>query len=299
MLNLDYFEGGVLMFKRAIVASDFSKESMALINSSGGLKGIGTEEILLLHFWGTLGVLGVDNFYTPTIYEDFNRNLQDQKEILEKQGFKVETRVLEGLSSAQVNKIAINENYSIIAVGSDSDISSSMANELIHNIQTPTYIFKSHGKSNDKNNKQNLSVGFADHVLFATDFSKNSEVAFNYLVEMIPLILKKITLVHVQDEYRISPYLDDKIEEFNKIDTARMEGMKKILLEKGCPEVEIVLKYGYPSKQILEAISAHSVQKVIMGSQGRGFVNEFFLGSVSHNVARESPVSVLLIPIKR
>ena len=288
------------MFERAIVASDFSKESMTLINSSGGLRGFGTEEILLIHFWGTLAVLGVDSFYTPTIYEDFNRNLQEQKEILEKQGFKVETRVLEGLSASQVNKIAIDENYSIIGVGSDRHIFGSMANELIHNIERPTYIFKSsHGKPNNKYDSPELAEGIADHVLFATDFSKNSEVAFNCLIEMIPLILKKITLVHVQDEYRISPYLDDKIEEFNIIDTGRLEGMKKVLLEEGCPEVEIMLKYGYPSIQILNAIKTSSVQKVIMGSQGRGFVNEFFLGSVSHNIARESPVSVLLVPIKR
>ena len=300
MMNLDYFEGGVLMFKRAIVASDFSKESLSLVNTSGGLKGFGTEEILLLHFWGTLDVLGVDSFYKPTIYEDFNRNLQEQKEILEKHGFRVETRVLEGLSASQVNKIAIDEKYSIIGVGSDRHIFGSMANELIHSIEVPTYISKSsHEKSDNKYETKELSAGVADHVLFATDFSKNSEVAFNCLIEMIPLILKKITLVHVQDEYRISPYLDDKIEEFNMIDTERLEGMKKVLLEKGCPEVQIELKYGSPSTQILKAVKESSVQMVIMGSQGRGFVNEFFLGSVSHNIARESPVSVLLIPVKR
>ena len=38
------------MFRRAIVASDFSKESIALVNTSGGLKEFGTAEILLLQF---------------------------------------------------------------------------------------------------------------------------------------------------------------------------------------------------------------------------------------------------------
>jgi len=37
----------------------------------------------------------------------------------------------------------------------------------------------------------------------------------------------------------------------------------------------------------------------VMGSQGRGFVSESFLGSVSHQVARRSPAPVLLIPAKR
>ena len=292
--------GGVVMFKRAIVASDFSKESMALVISSGGLKGFGTEEILLLQFWGTLDVLGVDSFYKPTVYEDFDRNLQKQKSILESQGFKVETRVLEGLSASQVNEIAVDENYSLISVGSDRHVFSSMANELIHNAKKPTYIFKSSdGKSAEEYGHYKLSGAVADHVLFATDFSKNSEVAFNYLIEMIPLVKNKVSIIHVQDEYRISPYLDDKIEEFNRIDSERLEGMKKVLIDKGCPCVEVVLKYGSPSSEILKSVKELSAQMVVMGSQGRGFVTEFFLGSVSHNIARQSPVPVLLIPAKR
>lgn len=288
------------MFRRAIVASDFSKESLALVRSSGALKGFGTEEILLLHFWGTLEVLGVDSFYKPTVYEDFEKNLQSQKTTLEKQGFKVETRVLEGLSAVQVNTIAMDEKYPLIAVGSDKYIFGAMANELIHNARTPTYIFKSsNGKPDSGTERIKEAGGAAEHVLFATDFSKNSEVAFNYLVEMVPIIKKRVTLVHVQDEYRISPYLDDRIDEFNRIDAGRLEGMKKVLLEKGCPEAETVLRYGSPSSEVLRAVKDLSADMVIMGSQGRGFVNEFFLGSVSHNVARQSPVQVLLIPAKR
>lgn len=255
---------------------------------------------MLLQFWGTLDVLGVDSFYKPTVYEDFDRNLQKQKAILEKQGFKVETRVLEGLSASQVNEIAIDENYSLISVGSDRHVFSSMANELIHNAKTPTYIFKpADGKSAEGYDKGSFSDGVADHVLFATDFSKNSEVAFNYLIEMIPLVKKKVSIIHVQDEYRISPYLDSKIEEFNIIDSGRLEAMRKVLLDKGCPEVETVLKYGSPSSEILKSVKELSAQMVVMGSQGRGFVNEFFLGSVSHNIARQSPVPVLLIPANR
>jgi len=288
------------MFRRAIVASDFSKESIALVNTSGGLKEFGTAEILLLQFWGTLDVLGVDSFYKPTVFEDFEKNLQKQKAALEEQGFIVETRVLEGLSASQVNKIAIDENYSLISVGSDRHIFSSMANELIHSARIPTYIFKSaDGKTSQEYERYKLPGSVAGHVLFATDFSKNSEYAFNYLIKMIPMIKDKISLIHIQDEYRISPYLDDKIEEFNRIDTGRLEAMKKLLLEKGCPEVQTVLKYGSPSAEILKSARELSAEMVMMGSQGRGFVNEFFLGSVSHNIARQLPVPVLLIPAKR
>lgn len=284
------------MFERAIVASDFSKESLEFVETSGGLKGLGTKEILLMQFWGALDFLGVDSFYKPTIYEDFEKNLREQKAKLEKQGFKVRTRVLEGLSAAQVNNVAIEENYSLIAVASDREIFGSMANELIHNARKPTYIYKSR---DIKAEEETPVSGVGDYALFATDFSKNSEIAFNYLIEMLPLIKKKVTVVHVQDEFRISPYLDDRIDEFNKVDAGRLEALKKILLEKGCPEAEALLRYGSPASEILKAVNEQSAQIVIMGSQGRGFVNEFLLGSVSHNIARRSPVPVLLIPAKR
>lgn len=74
-----FIMGGAIMFRRAIVASDFSKESIALVNTSGGLKEFGTAEILLLQFWGTLDVLGVDSFYKPTVFEDFEKTSRNRK----------------------------------------------------------------------------------------------------------------------------------------------------------------------------------------------------------------------------
>ena len=37
---------------------------------------------------------------------------------------------------------------------------------------------------------------------------------------------------------------------------------------------------------------------VVMGTQGRGFFGELLLGSVSHAVARQATVPVLLVPAK-
>ena len=41
------------------------------------------------------------------------------------------------------------------------------------------------------------------------------------------------------------------------------------------------------------------VPDIGVGSQGRGYVKELFLGSVSHNVSRQAASSVLLVPAKR
>jgi nucleotide-binding universal stress UspA family protein len=63
--------------------------------------------------------------------------------------------------------------------------------------------------------------------------------------------------------------------------------------------VRIELPYGSPKKEIVARTKRDDVSLVVMGSQGRGYLAELFLGSVSHAVARHSEVPVLLIPAIR
>lgn len=96
-----------------------------------------------------------------------------------------------------------------------------------------------------------------------------------------------------------NPHLKQQLDEFNKIDRERLEKMKAALKKKGNARIDIELVYGAPYTEIMRVIRERNVNLVVMGSQGRGFVKELFLGSVSHNVARNSEASVLLIPAKR
>lgn len=108
-----------------------------------------------------------------------------------------------------------------------------------------------------------------------------------------------VTLLHVQDKTLLSLFLADQLETYDDMDNDRLQNMKYILQEQGKVEVETILSYGSPSVEILNTVHERNVQLIVMGSQGRGFVKELFLGSVSHNIARHSAASVLLIPAKR
>jgi len=109
----------------------------------------------------------------------------------------------------------------------------------------------------------------------------------------------KITLMHVQDQAHIDPHLLSSLAEFNEIYESRLAAMKETLQKLGDVDVDIVLAYGNPSLEIIHAVRDRQVQLTVMGSQGRGYVSDLFLGSVSHNVARQSDASVLLIPAKK
>lgn len=54
-----------------------------------------------------------------------------------------------------------------------------------------------------------------------------------------------------------------------------------------------------PADLIPERARKSGCSLILMGTQGRGFLNELFLGSVSHNVARRVPLPVLFVPALR
>lgn len=297
------------MFEKVVIAADSSKDSNILISSLSGLKSYGTKNCLLVQFRTVDEIVDIAKAYNEAVLTEYVKNLQKQKSILEKLGFNVETRILTGFSPNEINRIALEEDYSAIVVGAqkhsfaeDEVVFSDLANDLIHNARKPVLLIRLDEEAikGSMQHAENISCKVSNHILFPTDFSTNADLAFTYVTEMAADAAKKITLLHVQDKTRISPYLDSRIEEFNKIDTERLQSMKNILLQKGNASVEIVIKYGSPAVEILNIVKENDVELVVMGTQGRGYVKEFFLGSVSHNIARNSPSSVLLIPtVKR
>jgi nucleotide-binding universal stress UspA family protein len=134
------------------------------------------------------------------------------------------------------------------------------------------------------------------HVLFPTDFSDNAEHAFSYVKKLAEFKAECISLLHVQDEAKLGTHLRHRIEEFNALDTERLNRMRAELLSLGAGEVTVEIVLGSPKKEILKRVNEGSVTLSVMGSQGRGYAGDVFLGSVSHAVARKARTSLLLIP---
>ncbi|MDZ7623831.1 MAG: hypothetical protein U5J96_05210 [Ignavibacteriaceae bacterium] len=66
------------------------------------------------------------------------------------------------------------------------------------------------------------------NILYLTDFSETTFRAFTfYLEKIVESGARKITLLHVQDKNKIDKHLKDKLDEFDKIDTERLEDEEK------------------------------------------------------------------------
>ncbi len=311
------------MMKHAILGTDFSKVSNKLIENSNEFKLFGIEKITLVFVLKLSNNTDLENVTLDFI----ERKLAKQKANLIRNGFEADVKMVYGIPAIELMKQVKINDANLLIIGSHGKTWShsalgSIASNILHNTQMPVLLmkFKKIKKQEDlekilmkelhqyeriiketgKKEPESylLKKDLGKHVLLTTDFSDFSENAFQWLKNSFTNI-SKLTLLHIQDEERIEKHLKEKLHEFNLIDTERLNRLKEVF-NKVHPETEInlVLEYGKPKQLILNYIKEKNVTLTVMGSQGRGYISEIFLGSVSHHIARNSLSNVLLVPIR-
>ena len=287
------------MFEKTLVATDLSSASEVIVNHLGELRKVGAKECLLVK---CIKSGEADSFVIARDREFFRSAMEKQKQALEKQGFIASAEIATGNVHTEINRMAKERDCSLIVIGSHGHslageiFLGGAATNIIQNAVKPVLIMRlKKGEKTASLQRKEWSVN--KHILFPTDFSDNAGIAFSYVKELAKTGAEKVTLLHVQDNSKISPHLDRKLEEFNRIDEKRLEEMEKSL--EGVKDVESKIAYGFPVREIMEVIREKGVTQVVMGSQGRGYIYDIFVGSVSQQTARMSPVPVLLIPVEK
>ncbi len=290
------------MFSKILVATDLSEASRRVIGCLGGLQALGAKEIILTH---ALGIRHLDYLKYEWI-KSVEPVLFTQKKTLEKLGYKVKIEIGDSDPAWEINRIADKEKASLIAIGTHGKsmlshvLLGGVATEIMQTARKPLLIIRVH--MTEAGNVTKCKVvchDFKRALLFATDFSDTAQRAFTYVEKIVENGCKKVTLIHVQDKTRINPHLKNRLKGFNQIDQERLEMLKSKLIDKGAKRVDILLPYGLPISEILKASKKGEYSLIVMGSQGRGFVKELFLGSVSHNVVRQTSLPVFLVPAMR
>lgn len=289
------------MFSKMLVATDLSEASERAICALGNLKHLGTREALLVHVFNIRDVGSLADRLMELAKPSFER----QQKTLADLGYAVTAKMVLGLPQIEINRQADEHDCSLIVVGSTGStmtgevLLGGVASAVIHNATRPVLLLRLRLKEKKGEPCPAYPCDPLEHVLFPTDFSDNAEHAFTYVSKIASCGAKRVTLLHVQDQGRIDRHLKERLAEFNRIDTDRLERLQRELKNAGAQNVELELPYGSPKKEILERIRKGDISLVVMGSQGRGFIGEMLLGSVSHAVARKSLAPVLLVPAVR
>ena len=146
-------------------------------------------------------------------------------------------------------------------------------------------------------------------ILYATDLSKNSEYAFYYAVDMAKRHDAEIVILHAIEPISSRAFgtLTDKAEHSQH--EVSMEVIRN-RLRKFCEKVEeknslacvtlvtkILVQVGYPPEEILKAADEERCDLIVLGTHGKGFLRQTFLGSVSGSVLARARKPVFIIPL--
>ena len=155
-------------------------------------------------------------------------------------------------------------------------------------------------------------------ILYATDLSDNSSYVFRYAINSAKKHDAGIIILHVLEPLSSTvnaitqAYLIEG--QVNKISEERLTYLKdrinkqlKTFCEKELknePECadrveSIELREGFPAEMILRISDELNCDAIIMGTHGKGFIRNTFLGSTSKRVLRRTRKPVLIIPLPR
>jgi nucleotide-binding universal stress UspA family protein len=287
------------MFKTIVLATDLSPAWNEVIACAGEFKALGVSEIILTHVITVLFLGGLEG----TIRAEARPKLEAQKAKLEAQGFTVGIEMPTGLPAQSLNEVARCCGADLIVIGSHGKsvwreaVLGCVTCAVVHHAQHPTLLL-------NVALKQGMAAGtcrlqatqLLRHVLFPTDFSGISERAGGYLERLAPRGVSQATVLSALDVPGHEAYPPGYQEIAEDAARQLLEKWRQRLLEAGIPIVNGRFNQGHPLPAILQVLESQDISLIVMGTQGKGFIQELFLGSVAHNVSRLAPCPVLLIP---
>jgi nucleotide-binding universal stress UspA family protein len=138
----------------------------------------------------------------------------------------------------------------------------------------------------------------AQHILVPMDFSRPSDQAFNYAVELALRLQARLTLLHVVQMptlgapaagYLPLPYL----QELEAKTAEMMESYTQRVRDAGLA-CEAAIIEGMPFQQITDLANTNKVDLIVMATHGRTGLEHLLMGSVAEKVVRLAPCPVLV-----
>jgi len=152
-------------------------------------------------------------------------------------------------------------------------------------------------------------------ILYATDLSKNSYYAFFYATDMANRYNASIVILHAVEPFRhmyddSGVGLEERVKKSKKQEQEmNIEEIRKRIQEV-CKTTEtqlgtacvtlvskILVPVGHPVEEILKTADDERCDAIILGTHGKGFLRQTFLGSVAGSVLERSRKPVFVIPL--
>lgn len=153
-------------------------------------------------------------------------------------------------------------------------------------------------------------------ILYATDLSPNSAYAMRFASKIARQNEARIVVLHVIEKISatayalLSSYLDEdqmkaRSREEVQYQTEQIRKRLNLLCEKECRYdpglvqrvARIEIREGYPADEILKEADAVNANLIVMGTHGKGMLENTFVGSVAQKVMRRSRRPLFVVPL--
>lgn len=296
-------------FRHAAVALDLSEASDLIVRCISSFQKTGTEKITLI----TVIPVPQEKKGTEIDTSSEQEKLDQYREILEEKGFDVDIHIRTGVHYYPPVEIlaAAEEMKADFVVLSNRGrnkvfelLAGSTATEVLQRSALPVYLINLEVEEHKEKGERTLSLPHScednfRHILYVTDFSESSSRALTALRKMDEAgLVDKISMIHVQGHHAIAikdPASRERLTEQNR---EQLDSIRNSFSENIRENMDMIITFGTPVKEILDASKENDATMIMMGSQGEVNIQELFMGGVSSKVTRLSQVPVLLIPAK-
>lgn len=264
------------MFARVLLGADLSLSFERELACLAALRGLGTREVVLVHALGLRYLKEMRHALAPLV----EPALAAQRQAVEQLGLRASAEIAAGLPAPELVRIARERAVSLILLGADSSrarelLLGSVVAGVLHSANLPVLVCGAH---------PDPGIDLRAHVLYATDFSPSAEGALEVVEQLVRAGARRLTLLcagGVEGQRGL------------------LEHLRTRLLLLGAGDVRSETPGGPPAEAITSVSQAVGATLLVLGTRGRSSPSALYLGSVSHEVARSSPVPVLLVPPDR
>jgi len=287
------------LFEKIVLATDLSSAWNEIVACAGEFKALGGSQVILTYVITVKFMAGMEGMLQAAA----RPKLEAQQQQLEAQGLQVTVEIPMGLPADSLNEIACRYGADLIVVGSHGQsfwregVLGCFTCAVLHNAQYPVLMLNVRLQKPGQPGSCQISGAEAlRHILLPTDFSEISSRALEYVERLAAKELGQVTLLNALDVPGGDAYPPDYQEIAAGAARELLEQWKQRLLKAGVPIVNDRFDPGHPIPAILQVLESQDISLIVMGTQGKGFIKEIFLGSVAHNVSRLATCPVLLIP---
>ncbi|MBU5638195.1 universal stress protein [Geomonas sp. Red69] len=140
-----------------------------------------------------------------------------------------------------------------------------------------------------------------DKILFATDFSENSDHAFEYALTLAKQFNGRLTIIHVINEpVDLRGFYVPHVS-FENLEKEIEEGAQKMMATfvannvAGFNNYETTIVTGVPWEEILKRAETDGSSCIVLGTQGRSGIDHLLFGSTAERVVRKASCPVVTV----